>query len=180
MDATEDTEDTDVLILNEYVAIMTKSADQSAIDQVKEFIKHPAFVNKKARFMPDIHAGAGCVIGTTVELGEFVVPNIIGVDIGCGVLAVELGALDIDYKKLHQFIINHIPSGCVNHKTNNIALLQHVYQAMRDEFNGNAFPKTFDSFVDQLNDAAEMVSAGVTTNALGTLGGGEPYDCLRA
>lgn len=170
--------DDDILILSDHAWIMTQTADQSAIDQVKDFIKHPAFADKKARFMPDIHAGAGCVIGTTVQLGQYIVPNIIGVDIGCGVLAVELGPINIDYKKLHQFIVKHIPNGCVNHKSQSVELPQRVYELMLKEFRQKkieSFPNTFKQFQTELEQAAGTVSANVTTDALGTLGGGNHF-----
>lgn len=61
--------------------------------------------------MPDVHAGAGCVIGFTADLGDKVIPNIVGVDIGCGMLTVELGQIDIDYAQLDEVIHTHIPSG---------------------------------------------------------------------
>lgn len=71
--------------------------------------------------MPDVHAGAGCVIGFTANLGDKVIPNIVGVDIGCGMLTVELGYLDddlvrhnitdIDYAKLDSVIREFVPCG---------------------------------------------------------------------
>ena len=61
--------------------------------------------------MPDVHAGAGCVIGFTGNLGNKVIPNIVGVDIGCGMLCVELGNIDIDLEKLDKVIRKYIPSG---------------------------------------------------------------------
>jgi RNA-splicing ligase RtcB len=63
--------------------IFNGMVDNTSIQQVYQFLNHPAFENKKTRFMPDIHAGSGAVIGTTVELGDKVIPNVIGVDIGC-------------------------------------------------------------------------------------------------
>ena len=61
--------------------------------------------------MPDVHAGKGCVIGFTGDLGDKVIPNIVGVDIGCGMLCVELGKVDIDLEKLDMVIREHVPSG---------------------------------------------------------------------
>ena len=68
--------------------------------------------------MPDGHAGAGCVIGFTANLGDKVIPNIVGVDIGCGMLTVELGKIDISYGWLDEVIRTFIPSG---REVNNIA-----------------------------------------------------------
>jgi RNA-splicing ligase RtcB len=61
--------------------------------------------------MPDVHAGAGCVIGFTADLGDKVIPNIVGVDIGCGMLTTKLGKIDIDYEKLDQVIRDNVPCG---------------------------------------------------------------------
>lgn len=61
--------------------------------------------------MPDVHAGSGCVIGFTADFGELVVPDIVGVDIGCGMLTIELGKSEPDYKLLDQAIHEAIPAG---------------------------------------------------------------------
>lgn len=62
--------------------------------------------------MPDTHAGKGCVIGYTQKMGDYVDPNVVGVDIGCGVLAVKIpGLCSINLKKLDDFIRNEIPHG---------------------------------------------------------------------
>ena len=62
--------------------------------------------------MPDVHAGAGCVIGFTGYLGDRVIPNIVGVDIGCGMLVQPFGCSgEIDFHEFNQFILNNIPSG---------------------------------------------------------------------
>lgn len=66
--------------------------------------------------MPDVHAGAGCVIGFTANLGDRVIPNIVGVDIGCGMLTVNLGPIEIDYAKLDDVIRKYIPSGMAVHQ----------------------------------------------------------------
>ncbi len=61
--------------------------------------------------MPDCHAGKSCVIGFTADLGDKIIPNIVGVDIGCGMLTVELGKVDIDYARLDETIRTYVPSG---------------------------------------------------------------------
>ena len=91
--------------------IFTDNIEQEAIDQLTILLEQPAFADCKVRIMPDVHAGAGCVIGFTADLGDKVIPNIVGVDIGCGMLTVELGRIDIDYDKLDARIRSLIPSG---------------------------------------------------------------------
>ena len=108
--------------------IFTDNIEQEAIDQINTLLEQPAFADCKVRIMPDVHAGAGCVIGFTADLGDKVIPNIVGVDIGCGMLTVELGGIDtgingktdssivnyvtdIDYEKLDNVIRTCIPSG---------------------------------------------------------------------
>lgn len=93
------------------VKIFTKNIEQSALDQINLLMNQEAFKDCKIRIMPDVHAGAGCVIGFTGDLGDKVIPNIVGVDIGCGMLCVELGKVDIDLEGLDNFIKTKIPSG---------------------------------------------------------------------
>ena len=108
--------------------IFTDNIEQEAIDQINTLLEQPAFADCKVRIMPDVHAGAGCVIGFTADLGDKIIPNIVGVDIGCGMLTVELGRIDtgingktdssivnyvtdINYEKLDNVIRTCIPSG---------------------------------------------------------------------
>lgn len=91
--------------------VFTENIEPEALNQVCTLIKQPAFADCKVRIMPDVHAGKGCVIGFTADLGDKVIPNIVGVDIGCGMLTAEIGKLDIDFEKLDRVIRENIPSG---------------------------------------------------------------------
>ncbi len=91
--------------------IFTKNVEQEAVAQIELLLAQDAFKDCKVRIMPDVHAGKGCVIGFTADLGEKVIPNIVGVDIGCGMLCVSLGQADIDFEKLDNVIRSYIPSG---------------------------------------------------------------------
>ena len=91
--------------------IFTSNIEQEAIDQIDLLLNQEAFKDSKVRIMPDVHAGKGCVIGFTGDLGDKVIPNIVGVDIGCGMLCVELGNIDIDLEKLDRVIHECVPSG---------------------------------------------------------------------
>lgn len=94
------------------VKIFTDNIEESALEQIKELLSIDVFSDKKIRIMPDVHAGAGCVIGFTGDLGDKVIPNIVGVDIGCGMRILNLGKLtDIDYHAFHEHIRGNVPSG---------------------------------------------------------------------
>lgn len=97
--------------------IYTNNIDETAKEQINLLLEQDAFKESKIRIMPDVHAGKGCVIGFTGDLGKKVIPNIVGVDIGCGMFCANLGKIELDYKKLDDFINNKIPSGMnVNEK----------------------------------------------------------------
>lgn len=91
--------------------IFTNNIEDSAKEQIDLLLDQDAFKECKVRIMPDVHAGAGCVIGFTGNLGDKVIPNIVGVDIGCGMVCVDLGDIDIDLEELDKVIRQYIPSG---------------------------------------------------------------------
>lgn len=97
--------------------IFTDNIEERAKNQLYTLAKLEAFKDSKIRIMPDVHAGAGCVIGFTGDLGDKVIPNIVGVDIGCGVRVVELGKVDINLKELDEYIKANIPSGLTVNST---------------------------------------------------------------
>jgi RNA-splicing ligase RtcB len=90
--------------------VYTSVIEGEAVTQIQAMCDSEIFKGQKIRIMPDVHAGAGCVIGFTADLGERVIPNIVGVDIGCGMLTVELGFNRIDFDKLDRIIRDKIPS----------------------------------------------------------------------
>lgn len=85
--------------------------DDVTIEQVTDLMNQPFIKGLNVRIMADCHAGAGCVIGTTMKVKDCCVPNLVGVDIGCGMFTISLGKIDIDLEKLDEFINNNIPSG---------------------------------------------------------------------
>jgi RNA-splicing ligase RtcB len=91
--------------------IFTDVVDEKSIDQVKLLCDQEFVTGSKIRMMPDIHAGAGCTIGTTMTITDKICPNLVGVDIGCGMLCVQLTDKEIDLEKLDKVIRNYIPSG---------------------------------------------------------------------
>lgn len=102
--------------------------------------------------MPDCHAGAGCTIGTVIAVKDRVVPNTVGVDIGCGMLVVQLGNIDINLEKLDRVINENIPSGFNIRETPYIDFLK----------------------LDFLN-CLSVVNKDVALRSLGTLGGGNHF-----
>lgn len=91
--------------------VFTDKIEESAIEQICILCDQSFTHQAKIRIMPDTHSGKGCVIGFTADLKDKVIPNIVGVDIGCGMLTVELGQIDIDFQKLDHIIRQYIPSG---------------------------------------------------------------------
>ena len=84
--------------------------DDKTIEQIKELMNQKFVKDLSVRIMADCHAGAGCVIGTTMNITNCCVPSLVGVDIGCGMLCVKLGKMDIDLIKLDRFVRKKIPS----------------------------------------------------------------------
>lgn len=119
--------------------IFTKNIEEQAINQINELLKQEAFKNSKVRIMPDVHAGKGCVIGFTGNLGEKVIPNIVGVDIGCGMLCVELGNIDLDLERLDKIIREYVPSGMNVHENQRYEFLEleqlYCYKLLKNKDN---------------------------------------------
>lgn len=91
--------------------VFTDNIDQSAISQIIELLNQPMSQNQLIRIMPDVHAGKGCTIGTTMTITDKVVPNLVGVDIGCGMETVKLKEKSLDFDTLDKLIREKIPSG---------------------------------------------------------------------
>lgn len=84
--------------------------EDEAIEQIRRMCDYPLTEGSRVRIMPDVHAGKGCTIGTTMTITDKVVPNIVGVDIGCGMYTVNLGKTELDFEKLDE-VVHGIPSG---------------------------------------------------------------------
>lgn len=91
--------------------VFTDVIEQEAISQIINMCSQKAFEGSQVRIMPDVHAGKGCTIGTTMTIKDKVVPNLVGVDIGCGMEVCRLGDSDIDFEKLDTVIRERVPSG---------------------------------------------------------------------
>lgn len=137
--------------------IFTDNIEESALAQINELMSQPVFEDAKVRIMPDVHAGKGCVIGFTADLGDKVVPNLVGVDIGCGMLTVTLGDgyNECDLSSLDAFIRERIPSGHNVHDTTDPVVDQY--------------------FIDKLRCRPYLKNLDHIRKSLGTLGGGNHF-----
>lgn len=97
------------------VVVYANNIDSETKTQIKHLLDQEFVKNSIIRIMPDCHAGIGCVIGTTMTITDKIVPNLVGVDIGCGMLTIKLGKIDIIYKNLDNFIRQNIPAGLKVH-----------------------------------------------------------------
>ena len=102
--------------MNANVKIFTDQIDEKSQAQISRLVAQPAFAEAKVRIMPDVHAGMGCVIGFTADLGEKVIPNIVGVDIGCGMYTLCLGKKKPDLPALDDIMHRNIPGGMHAHR----------------------------------------------------------------
>lgn len=91
--------------------VFTDNCDNETISQITTLLNQPFVKDSQIRIMPDCHAGKGCVVGTTMALTDKVVPNLVGVDIGCGMLATRLEDTEIDLTELDEVINKYVPSG---------------------------------------------------------------------
>lgn len=135
--------------------IFTDNIEDQAKAQIEALAQLDAFKDAKVRIMPDVHAGKGCVIGFTANLGEKVIPNIVGVDIGCGMRVIYLGDLDIDFQKLDKIIHDLIPAGMNVH--NDIDMF------------------VYDEYIDELYCTPQLLNTDHVAASMGTLGGGNHF-----
>lgn len=133
--------------------IFTNNIEDEAVKQIDELLEQEPFKDCKVRIMPDVHAGKGCVIGFTADLGNKVIPNIVGVDIGCGMLCVELGNMALDLEKLDKIIIENIPSG------------RNIRERKLIDFEK----------INELYCLRELKESNKFNKAIGTLGGGNHF-----
>lgn len=150
------------------VIIFTDNIEENALEQIKKLLSIDVFSDKKIRIMPDVHAGAGCVIGFTGDLGDKVIPNIVGVDIGCGMRILKLGKLaDIDYHAFHEHIRSNVPSGKIvrEDKFGFKPLVGEEMEIYREA----------KELVTELYCYRELKDSGRINKAIGSLGGGNHF-----
>lgn len=152
--------------------VFTTELEQSCIDQIKSILKSPAFETSQVRFMPDVHTGVGVPIGFTAQLSDKVIPNVIGLDIGCGVTCFCLGNIRLtegDFKELDKFIRASIPFGLTWRKKPAYDVVDYVH--------GHLFNSDSESFMKEVKRVCSETKQSVDTayNSLGTLGGGNHF-----
>lgn len=135
--------------------IYTNKPQDAAIVQIDQLVNQSFMAGTKVRIMPDYHAGKGCVIGTTIALNHRVVPNLVGVDVGCGVLVSEIGVKPIDFNQLDDVIRRFVPSGNEIHE---------------DVTSG----RVTEGYANELFIARGLQN-DYTNRSLGTLGGGNHF-----
>ncbi len=128
-----------------------KVVEEEAIEQIRRMCDYDFTANSKIRIMPDVHAGKGCTIGTTMTVADKVVPNIVGVDIGCGMYTVNLGTGDIDFEKLDE-AAHFVPSG------------MNIWEGRQERFN-----------LQELRCYRSLKNTKWLERSLGTLGGGNHF-----
>ena len=150
------------------VKIFTDNVEESALAQIRELLSIEVFADRKIRIMPDVHAGAGCVIGFTGDLGDKVIPNIVGVDIGCGMRVVNLGRVgDVDYHTFNEHIVANIPSGTWVREE------KHGFRPLAGE--AMDIYREAKQLVTQLRCYRELKNTDRIYKAIGSLGGGNHF-----
>ena len=147
---------TEVIGTHNTAKVFTDTLEDKARDQIKALCDMAEFENSKIRIMSDVHAGAGCTIGTTMTITDKVVPGMVGVDIGCGMETIALKDKEIDFKDLDKIIRKLVPSGM------DIRREPHKFLAeVRDDLDGLK--------------CAKYVNLTRAYRSLGTLGGGNHF-----
>ena len=128
-----------------------KVIEDVAIEQIKRMCDYELTVGNKVRIMPDVHAGKGCTIGTTMTVTDKACPNIVGVDIGCGMYTVKLADKSLDFEKIDE-ACHYIPSG------------RNVWDGRRERFD-----------IQELKCYRALKDTKRLARSLGTLGGGNHF-----
>ena len=128
-----------------------KVVEDEAIEQIRRMCDYDFTENSKIRIMPDVHAGKGCTIGTTMTVTDKAVPNIVGVDIGCGMYTVNLGKDEIDLEKLDE-AAHFVPSG------------MNIWEGRQEKFD-----------LQELRCYRNLKNTKWLERSLGTLGGGNHF-----
>ena len=125
--------------------------EDEVVEQIRRMCDYEFTEGSRIRIMPDVHAGKGCTIGTTMTVTDKAVPNIVGVDIGCGMYTVNLGKADLDFEKIDE-AAHFIPSG------------MNIWEGRQEKFD-----------LQELRCYRELRNMKWLERSLGTLGGGNHF-----
>jgi RNA-splicing ligase RtcB len=138
-----------------YANVMIDEIDEATQKQIQSFCNNPSFKGSYIAIMPDCHAGKGSCVGFTMPLNDRVIPDVVGVDIGCGMLSYQFDVKNVDVVALDNFIKANIPAGFnINNKP----------------IEDNLYSSNFDDMIERLKLDRQKVYC-----ALGTLGGGNHF-----
>lgn len=137
--------------VNTAICYVKVVVEQDAIEQIRRMCDYEFTEGSQIRIMPDVHSGKGCTIGTTMTVVDKAVPNIVGVDIGCGMLTINIGKNPIDFEKLDA-AAHYIPSG------------MNVWEGRKERFD-----------LEALRCYRELKRTKWLERSLGTLGGGNHF-----
>ncbi len=152
--------------------VFNDSVEEEAISQIINLLDQPMAEGAHVRIMPDVHAGTGCVIGYTAKMTGPIVPNLIGVDIGCGVIAFSLGKrgeTKAKFDKLDKFIRKKIPFGR-DVREDIFESLELILNTLNIDLSFDKFKEKVNNICDRTNQDKERVWA-----AIGSLGGGNHF-----
>lgn len=147
--------------------VMTDNIDSETMSQIYTFLNQEIFKGTNIVIMPDCHKGAGTVIGFTMPLKDFVIPNMIGVDIGCGIEAYKLGDIDINFEDFDRYLRDNIPCGF------NIRDSKPPIKLDNRDFN-ERLNRTIKNLKSDYKGKYEIEYERVI-NSIGTLGGGNHF-----
>jgi len=139
-------------IIGQEVKIFGDILEDEALAQIQQLADFKPYQNSHIRIMPDVHAGKGCTIGTTMVIDDAITPNLVGVDIGCGMFVVPLGKADINLALMDRIVNEKIPSG------------SHIHNSPVESF----------PLLEELK-CVEAIDIQKANRALGSLGGGNHF-----
>ena len=160
---------------NNEALVFAKAIEASCENKIRQYLDHPDFAGTKVRIMPDVHLGKSTVIGWTATYDSIIIPSYLGLDIGCGICACNLGKGKLAFDKLDKFIRKRIPSG------QDVRNSLHEYLEEMNIFvcssTGNSeFSKAedFKNEIEKLCEKQGKYSERIFAS-LGTLGGGNHF-----
>ena len=139
--------------------IFAKTVEDGAVKQINELMEQDSFKAAKVRIMSDVHSGKGCVIGFTSNITDKIIPNIVGVDLYCGMLVVKIGNVELDLEAIDNAIKNGIPAGFNVHE--DLVVDSELQELYND--------------IENLKCFKELSYSKQIKNGIGTLGGGNHF-----